>query len=311
MTEIEVPAGFVTAAKRSRCSVRLSWELVAAFVSLTKPRIVELLLITAVPTMFLADRGVPSARLMVATLVGGAFAAGGANALNMVWDRDIDAQMSRTMRRPIVTGAVSVRAAAVFALALEAAAFVLLAIEANLLAATLALGATGFYVGVYTALLKRRTPQNIVIGGAAGAAPALVGWAAVTGGLSPVAWGLFGVIFLWTPPHFWALAIRYRGDYSGAGVPMLPSVMDASRVANRVVAYSLALTALSVGLAPIGHLGVIYVVGASLLGTVFVAQTVALRLSPTPRRAMAVFHGSITYLFLLFVLVGVVALVHI
>jgi protoheme IX farnesyltransferase len=310
MTEIQVPASLVTAAKSSRCSVRRSWELAATFLALTKPRIVELLLITTVPTMLLADRGVPSARLMAATLVGGAFAAGGANALNMVWDRDIDAKMSRTKRRPIVTGAVSAKTAAVFALALEAAAFALLATEANLLAAVLALGAAGFYVGVYTALLKRRTPQNIVIGGAAGAAPALVGWAAVTGGLSPVAWALFGVIFLWTPPHFWALAVRYRGDYSGAGVPMLPSVMDTSRVADRVVAYALALTALSVGLAPIGHLGVIYLVGALLFGAVFVAQTVALRLKPTPRRAMAVFHGSITYLSLLFVLVGVVALVH-
>jgi protoheme IX farnesyltransferase len=310
MTEIEIPANLVRGAKSHPFSARRCLELARAFVSLTKPRIIELLLVTTVPTMLLAERGVPPARLLAATLAGGAFAAGGANALNMFWDRDIDAKMSRTKRRPIVTGAVPPGAAVLFGLALEAAAFALLATEANLLAASLAVAAAAFYVGVYTALLKRRTPQNIVIGGAAGAAPALVGWAAVTGGLSPVAWGLFGVIFLWTPPHFWALAVRYRVDYSGAGVPMLPSVMDVRRVANRVVAYAVVLTALTVALAPIGHLGAVYLGGALVFGAGFVAETVALRLRPTPKWAMAVFHGSITYLSLLFVLVGIVALVH-
>lgn len=312
MTEvdIDIAASLAATGSRKHHAIARYRDLVLALLALTKPRIIELLLITTVPTMLLADRGVPSARLVVATLVGGAMAAGGANALNMVWDRDIDAKMVRTKRRPLVTGAISPLVATLFAFALEVGAFAVLATQANLLSAGLALGAAAFYVGVYTALLKRRTPQNIVIGGAAGAAPVLVGWAAVTGSLSPVAWGLFGVIFLWTPPHFWALAVRYRGDYASADVPMLPAVMDVGRVADRVVVYAVALTALSVGLAPVGHLGVLYASAAALFGLAFIAETVALRLRPTPKRAMAVFHGSITYLSLLFVLVGVVALVH-
>lgn len=309
MTDIDIGAGSVAAQGRKQVLVRYK-DLAAALLALTKPRIIELLLVTTVPTMMLAKRGVPPAGLVVATLVGGAMAAGGANALNMVWDRDIDAKMLRTKRRPLVTGAVSPRAATVFAVSLEASAFAVLAVEANLLAAGLALGAAAFYVGVYTAILKRRTPQNIVIGGAAGAAPVLVGWAAVTGSLSPVAWALFGVVFLWTPPHFWALAVRYRGDYAVADIPMLPAVMDVRRVANRVVLYAAALAALGVGLAPLAHLGALYTGGAALFGAAFVAGTVGLRLRPTAKRAMSVFHGSITYLSLLFVLVGIVALVR-
>jgi len=309
MTEIDVAAASVRAQGRKQALAHYK-DLAAAFFALTKPRIVELLLVTTVPTMLLAQRGAPPAGLVVATLLGGAMAAGGANALNMVWDRDIDAKMLRTRRRPLVTGALSPTAATVFALSLEAVAFAVLAVEANLLAAGLALGAAMFYVGVYTAVLKRRTPQNIVIGGAAGAAPVLVGWAAVTGSLSPVAWALFGLVFLWTPPHFWALAVCYRRDYAVAEVPMLPAVMDARRVANRVVAYAVALGALGVGLAPLGGLGAWYAGGAGLLGAAFVAKTVALRLRPTPKRAMSVFHGSITYLSLLFVLLGIVALVR-
>ena len=308
-TEVHIGAGLVASQGRKQALLR-GKEVSAALFTLTKPRIIELLLITTVPTMMLAKRGVPPASLVIATLAGGAMAAGGANALNMVWDRDIDAKMTRTKHRPLVTGAVSPTAATVFATALETAAFVVLAVAANLLAAGLALAAAAFYVGVYTAILKRRTPQNIVIGGAAGAAPVLVGWAAVTGGLSPVAWALFGAIVLWTPPHFWALAVRYRGDYAGAGVPMLPAVMDARRVANRVVVYALALVALTLGLAPLGHLGPLYTGGAALFGLAFVVETVGLRLRPTPKMAMAVFHGSITYLSLLFVLVAIVSLVH-
>lgn len=310
IVDIDITASLTATGTRKHQAIARYKDFAAALLALTKPRIIELLLITTVPTMMLADRGIPSARLVVATLAGGAMAAGGANALNMVCDRDIDAKMSRTKRRPLVTGAVSPLVATVFAIALEVGAFGVLATQANLLSAVLALGAAAFYVGVYTAFLKRRTPQNIVIGGAAGAVPVLVGWAAVTGSLSPVAWGLFGVIFLWTPPHFWALAVRYRGDYASADVPMLPAVMDVGRVANRVVAYAVALVALSVGLAPVGNLGTLYATGAALFGLAFIAETVALRLRPTPKRAMAVFHASITYLSLLFVLVGIVSVVR-
>jgi protoheme IX farnesyltransferase len=279
----------------------------SGLLALTKPRIVELLLITTVPTMLLARRGLPGVGLVVATVAGGALAAGGANALNMVYDRDIDARMSRTARRPLVTGLVSPLAAATFALLLEVGAFVLLWGVANLLAAVITLGAAAFYVGVYTALLKRHTRHNIVIGGAAGAAPVLVAWAAVTGGVSPVAWGLFAVIFLWTPPHFWALAVRFRDDYAEAGVPMLPAVVDARKVCNQILGYSVALALTSVAITPLGGLGPLYLAGSSALGAGFVAKAWQLRIAPTPKRALKLFHWSITYLTLLFVLVAVVA----
>ncbi len=205
--------------------------------------------------MFVAARQLPSARLIGLTLLGGSLAAGGANALNMVCDRDIDAVMVRTRNRPLVTGAVSPRAAVAFALALEAASFVLFWTMVNSLSAVLAVSATAFYVGIYTLWLKRRSTQNIVIGGAAGAVPVLVGWSAVTGrlGLAPLV--MFGVIFLWTPPHFWALAVRYREDYTRAGVPMLPAVADLRSVVRQIVFYSAALWALSAMLAPVAHLG--------------------------------------------------------
>ena len=194
--------------------------------ALTKPRIIELLLITTVPTMFVAARRVPTLSLIVATLVGGALAAGGANAINMVVDRDIDALMERTKHRPLVTGEITPAAAMVFAVALETAAFVVLWTTVNLLSAVLAVSATAFYLGVYTMWLKRSSPQNIVIGGAAGAVPVLVGWSAVTGHLGVAPFVMFGVIFLWTPPHFWALAVRYRDDYEAAGRPDAPGGGD-------------------------------------------------------------------------------------
>ena len=215
--------------------------------ALTKPRIVELLLITTLPTMVLAEDGIPSLRLVVATLVGGALAAGGANAANMVIDRDIDRLMPRTQGRPLVTGLVSPREAVVFATALEVAAFALLWWQVNLLSAVLALAAMAFYVVVYTIWLKRTSTQNIVIGGAAGAVPVLIGWTAVTGSLAWPAVVLFVVIFLWTPPHFWALAIRYADDYRAAGVPMLPAVVPAEQVGRRMLTYTLALWASHVG----------------------------------------------------------------
>jgi heme o synthase len=197
-------------------------ERLAAYVGLTKPRIIELLLVTTVPAMVLAEKGIPSTWLMLVTLVGGTLAAGGANTINCVIDRDIDEQMQRTHRRPLPKGSVTPANALRFGIALEVFAFLLLWGTVNLLAAILAVSATAFYVFVYTMWLKRSTTQNIVIGGAAGAVPVLVGWAAVTGRVGLPAWIMFAIIFFWTPPHFWALAMRYRDDYAKAGVPMLP-----------------------------------------------------------------------------------------
>ena len=273
---------------------------VAAFTALTKPRIIELLLVTTLPTMVVAARGIPGIGLMVATLVGGALAAGGANALNMVVDRDIDARMDRTAGRPLVTGEIGVRAAFVFAIGLEVAAFAVLAIFANLLSALLAMSATAFYVGVYTIWLKRRTPQNIVIGGAAGAVPVLVGWAAVTGRVDWAPVVLFAVIFAWTPPHFWALAIKYREDYSRAEVPMLPSVVSLARAARQILIYTLGLWALTLLFAPVGSMGGIYLGAAVVLGAVFVGRAVTLMRTLTEKAAGAVFHWSLTYVLLLF-----------
>ena len=231
---------------------------IAGFVALMKLRVVELLLITTVPVMVLAEKGWPSTDLVLITLLGGTLAAGGANAVNMVVDRDIDALMPRTQGRPLVTGLVSPREAMVFAIGLEVVAFVVLTVWANLLSAVLTLSAMLFYVFVYTLWLKRTSTQNIVIGGAAGAVPVLVGWAAVTDSLtwSPVI--LFALIFFWTPPHFWALAIRYADDYRQAGVPMLPAVVTPAQAVRKMIAYTVVLVAVSVALIPVGHLGLIY-----------------------------------------------------
>jgi len=286
--------------------VRGGWERAGAYVALTKPRIIELLLVTTLPTMVVAARGWPSIGLMAATLVGGAFAAGGANAMNMVVDRDIDKVMHRTRNRPLVTGAMTPAAAAVFACALEVVAFVELWLAVNLLSAVLALAATAFYLGIYTLWLKRRSSQNIVIGGAAGAVPVLVGWSAVTGSLSWTPLILFAIIFIWTPPHFWALAVRYREDYQAAHVPMLPAVSTMRRTTGEIVVYTVALVAVSIVLAPVAHLGVVYLASAAVLGAVFLWMAGALwRLArlgrATERDAMRLFGYSITYLTLLFV----------
>jgi len=282
-----------------------------SYLALTKPRIIELLLITTVPTMFVAARHVPSLRLMVMTVAGGALAAGGANAMNMVYDRDIDAQMERTKSRPLVTGAITPRAATIFAVTLEVAAFALLWSAVNPLSAVLALSATAFYMGVYTMWLKRSSPQNIVIGGAAGAVPVLVGWSAVTGrlGLAPLV--MFGIIFLWTPPHFWALAVRYRDDYARAKVPMLPSVAGLRTVTHRITAYVVAVWLLSLVLAPVAHLNLAYGAVAFVLGGVFLGYSWVLSRDPTPRRAMKLFGFSITYLTALFVVMGADAVIRV
>ena len=272
-----------------------------AYLALTKPRIIELLLVTTLPTMVVAARGLPSGWLVLATLTGGALAAGGANAVNMYVDRDIDALMKRTRNRPLVTGAVTPRAALVFAVALEVAAFAELWSAVNLLSAVLAVSATLFYVFVYTLWLKRTSKQNIVIGGAAGAVPVLVGWSAVTGRLALAPVVLFAVIFLWTPPHFWALAVRYRDDYAAAEVPMLPVVTSLRTTAWRIVGYTVALCAASLVLAPVAHLGWLYLTAAVVLGGVFLGRAVSLLRSDSPGQAMRLFGYSITYLTVLFV----------
>jgi heme o synthase len=282
---------------------------VGAYVALTKPRIIELLLVTTVPVMFVAERGVPDLGLVVVTVLGGSLAAGGANAINMVVDRDIDALMERTQNRPLVTGELTPRAALTFAIGLEVAAFVLLWATVNLLSAALAVAACLFYVFVYTLWLKRTSKQNIVIGGAAGAVPTLIGWTAVTGELAWAPVVLFAVIFFWTPPHFWALAIRYREDYSAADVPMLPSVADDETVGRQIVAYSLGVWALSVAFVPVADMGWLYTVAAVVLGGLFTGQCLRLRADPTPARAMSLFHGSITFVTLLFGVMAVDPLV--
>jgi protoheme IX farnesyltransferase len=282
-------------------AVRASGVRIRSYVALTKPRIVELLLVTTLPTMFVAQRGVPPVGLMVATVVGGALAAGGANAMNMVADRDIDSVMHRTRHRPLVTGELTPGRALAFAVGLEAAAFVELALAVNLLSALLAVAATLFYVFVYTLWLKRTSSQNIVIGGAAGAVPVLVGWAAVTGGLGWAPLVLFAIIFVWTPPHFWALAVRYRDDYERARVPMLPVVATLARTARQIMLYTVALVALSLLFARVGHMGALYLAVAAALGAVYLVQTEALRRRQTPQAAMALFRYSITYLTVLFV----------
>jgi len=292
---------------RARLSVV---ERVSAYVALTKPRIIELLLITTLPTMILAERGLPGVWLMVATLLGGALAAGGANAINMYVDRDIDKLMHRTAKRPLVTGVIAPRNALIFAITLEIVAFVELWAWVNLLSAVLAVSATLFYVFVYTLWLKRTSKQNIVIGGAAGAMPVLVGWAAVTNSLAWAPLVLFGVIFLWTPPHFWALAVKYKDDYEAAHVPMMPVVATFRRTATEIIAYTVAMVALTLVLAPVAHLGAVYVVSAAVLGLGFVVMAVRLWIQATPKASMQLFSYSITYLTLLFVMMAVDVFVH-
>ncbi|MBM3684849.1 MAG: protoheme IX farnesyltransferase [Actinobacteria bacterium] len=276
---------------------------VAAYVALTKPRIIELLLVTTVPAMVVAEKGLPSGWLILATLIGGTLSAGGANAVNMYVDRDIDQIMERTQGRPIVTGEVSPRAALTFAIALEAVAFAWLWGLVNLLSAVLALAACLFYVFVYTLWLKRRSVQNIVIGGAAGAAPVLIGWAAVANEITLAGVVLFGVVFLWTPPHFWALALRYRDDYAAASVPMLPVVVSISETGVRIVRYSVALWALTAVFGVVAGMGLVYHVTAAALGASFTVLSVRLWRSGTTEGAMRLFSFSITYLTLLFAVI--------
>ncbi len=299
----------------STTSPRSTSDVVKGYVALTKPRIIELLLVTTVPTMVVAANGIPGFWLVVTTLIGGTLAAGGANAFNMVIDRDIDAVMQRTKRRPLVTGVMTPRAATIFAAALEIVSFAVLSTWVNPLSAWLALSATAFYVFVYTMWLKRRSKQNIVIGGAAGAVPVLVGWAAVTNSLSWTPVLLFIVIFIWTPPHFWALAVRYRDDYEAANVPMMPVVASLRRTTLEILIYSVVLWAITMLIGPLAHLGWIYALASTVLGALF--SFYALRLyrhavsnKADVAEAMRLFHFSITYLTALFVFMAVDVLVR-
>jgi len=289
-------------ARVARLPASLGWrETIGAYVALTKPRIISLLLITTIPAMILAEQGMPPLFLMTATVLGGTLAAGGANAINCYIDRDIDAIMHRTQGRPLPLGKIDPFYALVFALLLEALAFVILAATSNLLAATLALSATAFYVFVYTLWLKRTSRQNIVIGGAAGAVPPLVGWAAVTGDLALAPLVLFAIIFIWTPPHFWALSIKYREDYARARVPMLPVVATLQETRTQIFWYATALLPASLLLVPAADMGWLYTASAVVLGTGFIIEAWRLGQDERAVAAMGVFRYSIYYLGLLFV----------
>ncbi len=276
---------------------------IRAYVELTKPRIIELLLITTLPAMVVAAGGWPGTWLVVATLIGGTLSAGGANTVNQVIDRDIDRLMRRTRRRPLPSDRVGVGNALLFGIALGAAGFVWLWATSNLLAASLSTAGLLFYVFVYTMSLKRTTPQNIVIGGAAGAVPALVGWAAVTDGLALAPWIMFAVVFFWTPPHFWALALRYRNDYEAAGVPMLPVVVGDETTQRQIVVYTVVLAAVSLLLFTSGGAGWFYLVSAVLLGGYLLGA--AIRLRKRVEAAMRFFTASNVYLAFLFTAMAV------
>ncbi len=286
---------------------------VRAYVALTKPRVIELLLVTTVPTMVLAAQGLPPLGLVLATLVGGSLAAASANALNCWYDRDIDVLMHRTERRPLARHAVTPRSALVFGLVLGVLSAVFLGVTTNVLSAVLAVATIAFYVLVYTMVLKRRTAQNVVWGGVAGCMPVVIGWSAVTGRVDLAPLVLFAVIFFWTPPHTWALAMRYRDDYAAAGVPMLPVVAGPVVVARRSLVYAWVMVAVSLLLVwPLGVSGVLYGVSAAVLGAVFLRENalwVRAARAGASGSPMRLFHWSITYLALLFLAVAVDQLV--
>ena len=293
------PEGEVSAATRIR-----------AHVALTKPRIVELLLATAIPTTFLAAGGLPPLVPTIGVLIGGSLAAGSANTFNSVYDRDIDAVMRRTFHRPAAMGVVSVRAGLWQGAILAVASALVLLLTSNALAAVLGLVAIAFYAIGYTMILKRRTSQNIVWGGAAGCMPVLIAWAAITGSLTWTPVVLFLIIFFWTPPHYWPLAMRFREDYAAAGVPMLPVVRTETQVASSIVRYSWVMVAMSLLLVPVAPMGWVYGIGAALLGAAFLTEAhllkrrIAAGSADVSATAMRLFHGSITYLALLFLLVA-------
>ena len=295
------------------------WGQTAAhYLALTKPRIIELLLVTTFPTMFLAQHGLPSPWLIAATLVGGTLSAAAANTLNCYLDRDIDSVMHRTKNRPLVTGAISPPAAVRFGAVLTVVSTLWLGLLVNWLSAALSLGAIVLYVGLYTMLLKRRTSQNIVWGGAAGCMPVLIGWSAVTSSLAWPALVLFMTFFLWTPPHYWPLSMRFKDEYEAAGVPMLPVVAHDAAVARQVVRYSWATVAMSLALVPIASMGWIYLVVAVVSGGVFLLEAHRLlaraeaveNVTVASLKPMRLFHYSISYLTILFLAVAVDPLLH-
>ncbi|ALJ20742.1 heme o synthase [Microbacterium sp. No. 7] len=281
---------------------------IRAYVALTKPRVLELLLVTTVPVMILAQQGMPDLWLVLATVIGGSLSAGSAASFNMYLDRDIDAHMARTDNRPIVTGEVSPRAALVFSWVLAVASTVWLAVTTNWLAAALSAFAIFFYVVVYTMILKRRTEQNIVWGGIAGCFPVLIGWSAVTGSLTWAPWILFLVVFLWTPPHYWPLSMKYKDDYEDVDVPMLGATRDSTQVGLQVILYAWATLAASLLLIPVAPMGLVYTVSALVFGGWFVVESHILynrSVRGEQIKPMRVFHASITYLTLLFVAIAI------
>lgn len=293
------------------------WRQVARdYISLTKPRIIELLLVTTFPVMFLAERGIPGLWLMVATLIGGVLAAASANTLNCYLDRDIDARMHRTENRPLVTGAISPKAALNFGVVVGVASVLWLGLLVNVISAALALGAIVLYVGFYTILLKRRTSQNIVWGGVAGCMPVLIGWSAVTGSLDWAAGILFLVVFFWTPPHYWPLSMRFKDDYANAGVPMLPVIKSDVAVGRQIVAYSWVTVLVSLALIPVAPMGWVYTVAAVVSGGIFTIEAHRLLGRAKSEKigaalgAMRLFHYSISYLTLLFLAVAVDPLLY-
>ena len=280
-----------------------------AYLALTKPRIIELLLVTTIPTMFLAAGGFPSWSLVCWTLLGGTLAAGGANVLNCYFDRDIDALMQRTAHRPSATGQISGRNTVIFGIFLSLISVMTLALTVNSLSALLAFVAIAFYVIGYTLLLKRRTSQNIVWGGAAGCMPVLIGWSAVTGSLSWAPVILFMIVFFWTPPHYWPLSLRYKDDYAAAGIPMLPVEQAPAVVAKQIILYSWAMVGVTLLLIPVAQMNWIYSVSAVVLGALFIYEAYALqsrvRKDAADLKPMKLFHWSITYLSLIFLVVGI------
>jgi protoheme IX farnesyltransferase len=307
------PGGDVTTASGApddRASPSPGWRgRVNAYVALTKPRIIELLLVTTLPAMVLAWRGVEGmdptrfAWLAVATLIGGTLAAGAANAINCYLDRDIDELMVRTRRRPLPAHEVAPQDALAFGLVLTVVSFAWLTFTTNLMAAFLALLAIGFYVVVYTLLLKRSTPQNIVLGGAAGALPPVIGWAAVTGDIALPALLLFAIVFYWTPPHFWALALRIRGDYAAASVPMLPVTHGVRETTRQIALYTVLMVALTLVFFAVAQMGLVFLAGALVLGGLFLAHAIAMARDGTDARAVRLYRYSITYLAALFGLI--------
>jgi heme o synthase len=302
-----IPAPAAPAAKHTAASVRAT---VGAYVGLMKPHVTVLLLGTTLAAMAVALRGMPPLGITLATMAGGALAAGSANAINCYWDRDIDQVMARTRRRALPAGKVAPVHGLFFGLAIGILSVATFAVFVNPLSAALALAAILFYVCIYTMWLKRRTPQNIVIGGAAGAVPVMIGWAAATGtlGLTPVL--MFAVVFMWTPPHFWALSLVLKGDYARAGVPMLPVVRGERATRRQIVVYTVLLIATSLALAVNGAFGAIYLVSALLLGGGLLALTIRLARAPSLARARSVFWFSNYYLALLFAMMVVDAVLR-